>query len=289
MKSLLLGLLPLALALAPALTGQNLLTNGDFEGGTLNGWTQIGFGTAINPTVQSFDVTGLGATQAFGVGVGMPPAGLGQQVPLATGVAYLLRADFAGEHPFSHTNADGGNYEVFVGGTSIARGSLGTITGFETLRQHVCIAFAVPATGPTNVELRIFRGFNASGVRNYLDNVELIPTTLPVVCIHEARRIGTTVNVDVTGTPNTPFAVLLSSGRLPAPGLVIPGIRGSLLLSPVLIVQLTSGVLDASGAASSPLPLPNNPWMVGMPLWFQGFEGGAAPSLGSLHAYPLIP
>jgi hypothetical protein len=247
-------------------------------------------GTGSNPVVQSFDVTGLGATQAFGVAVGSVRVVLTQPVPLAAGLTYLFRADFAGDHPFSHSNADGGRWEVFAGGNSVGIGSLGGISGFQTLRQHVCFAFTVPSSGPTNIEFRVFRNYATSGVRNYVDNIELSSTTLPILCIHAARSIGTAVDMHVTGTSNALYFAFLSHTSLPPPGLMVPGIQGSLRVSPVLMILVAAGALDGAGAGRSRLPLPNDPSLVGIPLYFQGLEATtAAMSLGSLHTYPLIP
>jgi hypothetical protein len=94
----------------------------------------------------------------------------------------------------------------------------------------------------------------------------------------------------VTGTPNAAFFVFLSPTSLAPPGLVVPGIAGSLRVSPVLMVLLAVGALDGTGVNTAKLPLPNDPSLVGVPLYFQGLEAaGAALSLGPLHTYPLIP
>ena len=279
--------LPCLLLLATGAPAQNLLTNGDFELGSLTGWQQNNFGSASGPAVQQFNVNGFGATNAFGVQVGTTPVGIEQTVPLVAGRQYLFRADFAGDHPYSHSNGDGGQWEVAVGGAAIASGTLGGITGFETLRRHVCAPFVATATAPTAVEFRIVRGFLASGVRNYVDDVELIETTTPIVCVEGPRQIGTTMDIAVVGTAGAPYAVFLSDGALPTPGIVIPGIAGALRLAPPLIVQVGGGFLGRSGRGGFQLPLPNDVGLVGFPLYWQGLELGGAPSFGSLHFYPL--
>lgn len=281
------ALFPCLLLLAAGSPAQNLLTNGDFELGSLTGWQQNNFGAGSGPAVQQFDVGGFGATNAFGVQVGSMAVGIEQTVPLVAGRQYLFRADFAGDHPYAHNNSDGGQWEVAVGGVAIASGRLGGINGFETLRQHVCVPFVATATAATAVEFRILRSYNASGVRNYVDDVELIETTTPIVCIAGPRQIGTTMDVAVIGTPGAPYGVFLSDAVLPAPGIVIPGIAGEFRLMPPLVVQVGGGFLGRSGRGGFQLPLPNDPGLVGYPLYWQGVEPGGAPSFGSLHFYRL--
>jgi hypothetical protein len=93
--------LPLAVA---GLGAQNLVANGDFEGGTNangvpNGWTASGY--TVAPMVSSHDTTGGGASNSYNHHPGgqtYPNTGVNaieQDVLLIQGVVHEFRADIA--------------------------------------------------------------------------------------------------------------------------------------------------------------------------------------------------
>jgi len=284
-----LRLLPLLLlALAPSLPAQpNLVKNGDFQTSALVPWVQTGSG--YNPKVEQFDVTGLGATYCFGVQVDKTHVVLTQKVPVTPGIPFLFEADLAGDHPYSHTNGDGGRWEIFVAGTKIDSGSFGSLTGFQTKRVHVCRTFLPTKGGQVDLEIHIYRNYNTSGVRNYVDNVRLSLITYPALCIREERKIGTTVTLQAEGTPMAAWLALVAPISHPT-GIYFPGVSGSLRLVPAPLLVLTAGTLGNAGTDQKKLPLPADTALVGVSLFFQGVQADktSALSLGSLHHYPLV-
>ena len=133
--------LVLALSAAP-LASQNFVTNGDFSGG-LTGWTEAGF--SVNPMVESFDTTGLGASQAYGCNPGgqvtpgpYPPNSIEQSVTLAAGVPYEFTAEIHVSRVAAVGNADAGTFWVEVGGVEVTRTALGGYLASLPQRARLC-------------------------------------------------------------------------------------------------------------------------------------------------------
>src|SRR5688572_8716892 len=130
----------LALALLGApLSAQNFVTNGDFSAG-ITGWTEAGF--SRNPGIESYDTTGLGASQCYACGPGgrvaptpYPPNSIEQMVLIAPGLPYEFTAELAVDSGM--TNVDGGTYWVEVGGVEVTRTALGTILGMFPQRARI--------------------------------------------------------------------------------------------------------------------------------------------------------
>lgn len=265
----------------------NFVRNGEFETGALPPWLLAGGG--LNTGVAEYDVTGLGKSRAFGVDAEAAAAVLGQQVDLVQGKAYLLLADWAAVS--ASGDPEGGQWEFRVGGIKVGEDRLGPVAAGQTARRHTCLAFTPAITGLQNLEIRIFRPGTAGPVRTWLDNVRIHEAAFPVLCVAQARRIGTTVVFHVAGTPNAPFFMFLSPFVLGG-GVRVRWASGVWYLSPVMLTPLFSGLLSAAGGFALGLPIPNDPVLAGVELFFQGVEVHPltqAVSFGSLACYPLIP
>src|SRR5438045_278413 len=101
------------LVLAAASSAQNFITNGDFSAG-LNGWT-LGGGYSYLPQVETFDVSGLGASSCFACSPGgqvtpppYPANTLAQSVVVIPSIEYEFSADVTSQQVFNATNAEAG-------------------------------------------------------------------------------------------------------------------------------------------------------------------------------------
>lgn len=267
-------------SVATALSAQTeWVTNGSFTG-TLAPWT-MGGAYSVNPGLDpTWDTTGLGVSDSFGVNAGgqvtpppYAPNTIEQQIVLVQGLTYEFRADLSGARPGAPTvgNVHIGRVWVEVDNIEIARVDLGGYSPGETKRAQVVGRFVGNVSG--QVTLRIFfqRDFlgGAANPRMNLDNVSLKDVQGPTYWLAGNRRIGTTVQQRIAADPSILFATFVSLGEIPGGGVAVPGIVGLVSIDPLSAITLGSGLTDANGAASIPFSVPNDPAFLTTPLFYQ--------------------
>ncbi|PKB79283.1 MAG: hypothetical protein BZY88_14165 [SAR202 cluster bacterium Io17-Chloro-G9] len=172
----------------------NLLTNGDFETGDINGWTQFTteFGSlgAGYPMVGPFDTNGDGtATNSAQFSVGQSSAyvktagvsenqggGLYQTLDLAAG-DYSLTADIAaGDEGSNYGNGKAGLFELLLDGVVMDSEDLGPI-GANATKHSMLVAMPGVSAGMHEIRIRITRpAGEATTLTQYLDNITLVQT-----------------------------------------------------------------------------------------------------------------
>ena len=282
----LLSILAIA-ALAASLPSQNWVANGDFSN-ALTGWTETGF--SINPGVETFDVTGLGSQTAYGANHGgqvtpapYPPNSIKQNVLVVPGAPLEFSMDICVNRTSTGGNADAGTFWVEVGGIEVARVAFGSYVSLEFARARLTTQFVHPTGGNLDLEIFMHRTFlcNTGTPRVRITNVRLEIASGPTFTFAGQRRIGQTSTIGGVGSANAPYLFLMSLNS--SPGIVIPGIGGTLLLNPVGMVRFFSGVFDAQGVSTLQLAVPSNANLALGRFHVQGLEvqGGTFLTFGS--------
>ncbi len=271
-----------ALSILPsAIAAQNFVTNGDFAAG-LTGWTETGFSVA--PGIESFDVTGLGASQCYGAGHGgqtapapYPPNSIKQQIIVAAGLPYEFSMDICVNRTVLTTNADAGTFYVQVGGVEVARVALGGYATLEFARARLTSRFVSNQSGPLDLEIFMHRNYTASTTtpRARIDNISVSIAPGPVFVWQGTRKVNVTRTIGADGEPNAPYAFLIAGGR--TGGIALPPIQGTLFLDPTSIANFFGGAFDAQGRSRFALPVPNDPALTAVVLYVQGghLSGGS--------------
>ena len=267
-------LLSLSLA-AAGLHAQNLVTNGDFSAGT-TGWT-LGGGYSYNPIVETFDVSGLGASSCFacspGGAVTPPPYApntLEQSIVLVPTIVYELSADICTKNENTSTvqNVDAGRIAVEIGGSpqgiynfvTGASGASGNITGQWVWRAKLALRVTAATAGSQPLTFKFERSYlsNPSTPRVRITNIQLrFAPNQPTFSIDDNLRLNRTVALRTRGIPNAQYAVIAAPLTSAVP-ITIPGISGFLNLDPATLIYFTGGLLDGTGFASTPVLVPNN-------------------------------
>lgn len=183
------ALCSLLLVALPSTTGfaANLVVNGNFDTGTLAGWTVFttanGTTGAGLPNVVSFNTSGGGASNAahFDVGTNVLTSqqggGLSQTFMAPTAGTYNLSEDFASQDDANGlVNSDAGTFSLLIDGVTVATDSFGA---FATAQQILMGSFSVSVNltaGPHTLETEITRVFNTGGSATpdeYVDNISL--------------------------------------------------------------------------------------------------------------------
>jgi hypothetical protein len=252
--------------LSAGLSAQNFVTNGDFSAG-ISGWTENGFSNM--PGIETFDTTGLGASQCYGCGPGgqvtpppYAPNSIDQTVTMVPGIPWEISADLTTTQlNAAAANVDAGTVYVEVGGVEVARTVLtrGNIGPLMTWRGRLCARFTSTSAGPTPLSIKFIRAYlcNATTPRIRIDNISLQIALGPTFCIQAPQRIGMTSNLTVTGPASATYAVFIAANRL-ANGIQIPGVNGLWFLDPASTATLMGGTLDANGKAATTISIPND-------------------------------
>jgi hypothetical protein len=172
----------------------DVLTNGNFQTGTLAGWTVFVTTNGTNgtglPDVVSFNTTGGGASDAAQFNVGKadgsapPPqggGGLSQTFLISAAGPYMLTEDFASQNSNGETNEDAGTFSILIDGTTVATDDLGEIGANTTLMGSFDELVNLSA-GTHTIETEITRQFQSvSGETpdEYVDNISLIASATP--------------------------------------------------------------------------------------------------------------
>ena len=270
------------LLLGTGLSAQNLITNGDFSAG-LTGWSQGG--TSCTPAIETFNVTGLGASQCYGVSPSSSlPQYLEQAVQLAPSTVYEFSADVSTIlSRVGYYDVDAGSLSVEVNARQV--GSFvfsGTITAPRTWRGRATIRFSTTSSGSVLVRIYLRRGYlcNTFSPRMNIDNISLRAPTGPTFAITDARRVPNSMPMTLSGTSNALAAVCIAGKEL-QPGLHIPGFSGLLHLDPISLSPLFGTQLDANGRCSIAILIPTVTILLTQPLYFQPVEvPSGAPALG---------
>jgi hypothetical protein len=278
MRTLPLVLLASALATPTLAAQQNFVSNGDFANGTA-GWTEGGY--SCLPGIETFDTTGLGASQCYASNPGgqvtpppYAPNWIEQPVIIVPGVAYEFTAEIAVDRVPILGNADAGTVYVEVGGVEITRTTLGAFTAGLMQRARVCGRFTMTTGGP-QVPLRInfHRTFlcNNDTPRTRIDDISLRFAFGPTFCLMGNRKLGQTRTVDVLGATSEPVVFFFSNNRL-MNGIQVPGVNGLWFLDPTRMFFFFTGTTSATGRFSFPLPLPNDASLLTAVLYVQGLQ-----------------
>ena len=160
----------------------DLLVNGDFETGSLLGWSwSPGLSDTTWETV-SFDVYG-GDGQSLALQVPSDPTTsgcsgvLGQSVTLTAGVPYTVSWEQGIENTGPSAILTSGEIEVRLGSQLLHRWSQGTLPGGGYTGLLESKVYVPTVSGPHELQFRFYRAedFSGSSVSMYVDNVSVVP------------------------------------------------------------------------------------------------------------------
>ena len=210
MKSKLLGVIALVSLFGLSPAGANaaqLVSNGDFATGDFTNWTQFTtsangtLGSAPDPQVVSFDVTGGGSQLAAEFNVGaftftglQEGGGIFQNITTTAGLLNFSASVASYDQQF---NASAGVFEALLDGTVMASWDPGEINGPTVLRDTLSFSTAVTA-GSYQLEILITRPFNSCGngctPNEYVTNIsateDMAATPLPAALPLFASGLG---------------------------------------------------------------------------------------------------
>ncbi|MEM7624302.1 MAG: PEP-CTERM sorting domain-containing protein [Planctomycetota bacterium] len=173
-----------------AVTGQELLTNGDFGTGDLTGWTWVADVDA-DPTMEA-TVDLFESDLAFRVnpgidlatispGTGVERGGtLTQDVSLVAGQEYRVAGDLLAIRDLGGgSNADGGTITVTLGGQFVSQFDIENIASSATLTTNFETVLVAGTTGPNDLSLRFTRQYTNTPLVIYHFADDLSVTLVP--------------------------------------------------------------------------------------------------------------
>ncbi|MEE2887824.1 MAG: hypothetical protein VX951_10380 [Planctomycetota bacterium] len=276
----------------------NLVVNGDFETGVISPWVESGWSCAS--TVSKHNCAGAGDSQTFNCILGgkagqtrrpngyWPGNAIEQDVLVVQTVEYLFMADVQVQNMQSPAtgNADAGLVEVFVDGVSVGSHNFGRYNGNTLPRARMCFTFKATTTGLKTLLIDFSRRYYCSTRTPtcFIDNIVLVQAPMrPIVCPIGERYLNATANISIDGTPSANFALFLGLGQMPS-GFAIPGFNGSWWLNAPFF-QLFTLQFDAQGHYGFQPPVPNDPTLDGLLLYWQAIEAPGAVNIGEVTSF----
>lgn len=168
----------------------NAITNGNFQNGSLSGWTVFNTSNGTNgaslPDVAAFNTNGSGASDAAHFNVGevnfdrsAQGGGLMQTITVPAAGAYMLAMDFASQDGANGSvNFDAGTFAVIIDGATVASDDLGAFTAPNQVLMGSFDQTVELAAGTYSFEVEITRDFTSDGAftpDEYVDNISLTP------------------------------------------------------------------------------------------------------------------
>ena len=164
----------------------------------------------------------------------------------------------------------------------------GNILPLAIWRAKLCIRFTTATAGAQPLTFHFERGFlsASSTPRVRITNIALrLAANQPTYCIADSLRLGRNMPLKVQGAANAPYAVFTAQSALPS-GLQIPGVAGLFHLDPLTTLTFLMGTLDATGIATTVVPVPQDLALTTVPLWFQPAQiVSGQGSLGTHHYF----
>jgi hypothetical protein len=135
--------------------------------------------------------------------------------------------------------------------------------------QRITLPVPAPLTATMQLRIRAQDHF-ASTVEALVDGFEVRGAARHgAVTLLASGALGTSLRLGMNGPNGSILVPVGALALLPAPGVVVPGIAGALLLDPTTLVILAPQVPGSAGYAAIDVAVPNQPGLAGAQIAFQ--------------------
>jgi hypothetical protein len=135
--------------------------------------------------------------------------------------------------------------------------------------QRITLPVPAPLTATMQLRIRAQDHF-ASTVEALVDGFEVRGAARHgAVTLLASGALGTSLRLGMNGPNGSILVPVGALALLPAPGVVVPGIAGTLLLDPASLVILAPQLPGSAGYAAIDVAVPNQPGLVGAQIAFQ--------------------
>lgn len=179
------------------------VSNGNFDNGTLDGWSTYATsnGNLGTPTVVLFDTVSGVSSNALRLQVGQNAytynteggGGLSQGFFAQNAIEYVISADIAtlNANANSSRNADGGTFSLILDGSTIATHSFADINSGDIARSSLSFQ-GLLAAGTHELRIEVTRKFlnNENTPYQFVDNVTVSSVPEPVSSVLMALGLG---------------------------------------------------------------------------------------------------